>query len=304
VVFSFISLIAYREIEPFRNNSTNLLAYIAQCTLFLTFGSALAIGSDLTHNQNTLTIGISLVLTNLIVIAFALFNAVRRFMVQRQRDSLRRERQAQIIEPGVETANSEKWATIYDDISRNKIPRSHCLVFFYTSLEGARAALRSDIPAFEGGGLACTSAGVVFTLHDPSEIDSDDIIVFPKHRLEVALACSVQKKLLYRIDGELRYSSLRILPGSVMRALRGQNFIKLIDSKPWLDGGVFLPPQQIVRAYHLVKESEDNCGSVESDFKIPPALVDVDDSWRPRVQVYFCSYLPWYDLKFYLVRLF
>jgi len=263
---------------------TNLLAYIAQYTLFFTFGSALAIGTELTRNQNSLVIGITLVLINLVVIAFALFAAVRRYVVQKKIESLRLERQAQKIEWAVSFLPG-KWATTFDAISRNAIPRSHCLVFWYTSLDGARDALRSGIPALESGGLVESEAGVVFTLHNPSEIDSNDKIVFPKHRQEAVLACSVRRCLLCRISGALRDSSLRILPGSVMRALRGKNFSSLIDSKPWLEGGIFLPPQQIVRAYQLVAQSGDTHESEESGFKIPSALLDVVDPSRPRAQV-------------------
>ena len=69
-----------------------------------------------------------------------------------------------------------------------------------------------------------------------------------------------------------------------MKALRGKNFDALIDPKPWFGGGVFLPPQQIVRAYQLVEHSGDTYGSEESGFKIPSAVSDVE-SVRPRVQV-------------------
>jgi len=252
---------------------TNLLAYIAQYTLIFTFGSALAIGTNLTRNQNTLVIGIALVLTNLVVLSFALYIAVCRFVAQEQKDRLRLESQAQKIEWAVSFLPG-KWATTFHAISRNAIPRSHCLVFWYSSLEGARSALRSGIPALESGGLADTEAGVVFTMHNPSEINSNDMTVFPKHLQEAVLVCSVRRCLLSRLPGALKDSGLRTLPGGVLRALRGKNFDTLIDSKPWFEGGVFLPPQQIVRAYQLVAQGGATHGSEEGDFKCPSALVD------------------------------
>jgi hypothetical protein len=227
--------------------------------------------------------GAALVLTNLVVLALALFTAVRRYFVDENRDRIRLESQAQKIEWAVSFLPA-KWATTFEAISRNAIPRSHCLVFWYTTLEGAREALRRGIPALESG-LADNSAGVVFTLHNPSEIDSDDMMVFPKHLQEAVLACSVRRCLLSRLPGALKDSGLRTLPGGVLRALRGKNFDSIIDSKPWHEGGVFLPPQQIVRAYQLVAQSGDTHESEESGFKIPSALLDVVDPSRPRAQV-------------------
>ena len=271
-MFSFISLQLYREVEPFRRNMTNLLAYIAQYALLVTFGSALAIGTNLTRNQHEIVIGIALVLTNLAILVFALFIAVRRFIIYQRKDRLRLESQAQEIEWAVSFL-PKKWATTFEAISRDAIPRSHCLVFWYTSLEGARNALRSGIPALESGGLAYTKAGVVFTLHNPSEIDPDDMIVFPKRRQEAVLACSVRRCLLSRITGELQDSSLRILPGSVLQALRGKNFDTIIDPKLWFEGGIFLPPQQIVRAYQLIEQGGDSSDSEIGGLKFPSALI-------------------------------
>ena len=204
-VLSLISAIIYREVEPFRRRATNLLAYIAQYTLLLTFGTALAIDTNLTRNQNDLFIGIMLVITNLVVLAVALGTGVRRYLSYEHKDRLRLESQAHTVEMAASFLPGN-WAKLFDDVSRNVIPRSHCLVFWYTSLDGAHIALRSGIPALESGGLAYTKAGVVFTLHDPSEIEPNDMIVFPKHRREAVLLCSVQKSLLCRITGELNVS--------------------------------------------------------------------------------------------------
>jgi hypothetical protein len=74
-VFSFVSLQFYREVEPFRRNMTNILAFIAQYALLVTFGSALAMETNLTRNQNNFLIGIALVLTNLAILVFALIIA-------------------------------------------------------------------------------------------------------------------------------------------------------------------------------------------------------------------------------------
>ena len=177
---------------------TNLLAYIAQFTLFFTFGSALAIGTNLSRNQNPLIFGIALVVTNLVVFAFAVFTALRRYLIQKKKDFLRLERQAQNLELAV-SITAEQWAINFEDICRNTVSRSHCLVIWYSSLEGARDALRNGIPARESGGLAMSQAGILFTLQSPRDVEPNVMSLFP--RREAVLACSVQKNLLYRIKG-------------------------------------------------------------------------------------------------------
>ena len=281
LVLSFVSLICYREFEPFRKKLTNVLAYIAQYTLLITIGVALAIEANLTGSRHQFRFGIALVLTNLVVLTFALCIGVSRYVVKKSKDRHRINSKAQTIENAV-SYQTDEWKTTFDKLNRNYIPGLHCLVFWYTSFDSAKSALKSGIPALESIPGIVDTPGIVFTLNNPSDIDPDDETVFPKR--EVLMACSVRRCLLSRMKGEMSDSNLRVLSGDVLRALRGENFENLTDYEPWLKGEVFLPPQQIVRAYQLVDQGGDTRNSIESGFKSLIALKDVD-SLRLREQI-------------------
>ena len=86
IVFAIVSLVAYREMEPFLRRSTNLLAYGAQHAVLVTFGSALAIDAELLGSAtDPLLVGVCLVVVNAGVLAAAIsFAAVRHQRKERE----------------------------------------------------------------------------------------------------------------------------------------------------------------------------------------------------------------------------
>ena len=85
VILGMISAIVYRELEPFSRANTNLLGHVAQHCILLTFGAALAIEVDLLDNLNNFSVGITLVLVNLIVVFLAVgLGAYRHFLDNRR----------------------------------------------------------------------------------------------------------------------------------------------------------------------------------------------------------------------------
>ena len=87
VLASIVSLAAYREVEPFERQATNVLVYAAQYSILLTFGAALAIETELSKTMNPFLFGSLLCVVNVFVLAFVLAMGVRRHV----RDLARRQ---------------------------------------------------------------------------------------------------------------------------------------------------------------------------------------------------------------------
>jgi hypothetical protein len=89
IFFSLISLAMYRELEPFRARSNNVLVYVAQYAILLTYGAALAIETDLSNGVDDPTkkgfvkggglLGCVLVLVNGTILGLAFWMSMVRF---------------------------------------------------------------------------------------------------------------------------------------------------------------------------------------------------------------------------------
>ena len=79
IVLAIVSLVGYRETDPFLRRSTNLVAYGAQHAVLVTFGGALAIDAELLGSAtDPLLVGVCLVVVNASIIVAAIsFAAVR-----------------------------------------------------------------------------------------------------------------------------------------------------------------------------------------------------------------------------------
>ena len=80
VFLALMSTFVYRELSPFLDGNVNILAVIAQYTVLLTYGSVLALKSDLSKNVDPLTLAIGLLATNTVVLVVALGLSVSRHM--------------------------------------------------------------------------------------------------------------------------------------------------------------------------------------------------------------------------------
>ena len=78
MLMSLLSLASYREYAPFMNEANNILLTLAQYILLLTFGSGLAIETDVSKGLSPLMLGIILVAINVSVIFVALAMASAR----------------------------------------------------------------------------------------------------------------------------------------------------------------------------------------------------------------------------------
>jgi hypothetical protein len=72
------SAVCFRELEPFRRRSTNLLAHVAQYVILLNYGAALCISTGVSDNLNPLLFGVILVAVNLVVVGLGLYTGAQR----------------------------------------------------------------------------------------------------------------------------------------------------------------------------------------------------------------------------------
>ena len=249
------SLTFYHHAEPYRLISTNFLAFVCQYVLLFTYGAALVIGAGVADSLNSFAIGLLLVVLNFGVLAVALYLSSKRYLRQREEHRKRLRRRATRVEDAT-GFSAEKFQTTFHAVDMNHVVPSHCLVFWYGKHGDAESAIKSGIPAQKHGG----KAGVLFTFHRPHDMVDADARAFPG--AEVVLACSIPRCLLHELPtgtfGEDEPTPfIRILPGNVLRAVRGSFFADLGDAEPWNEGFVFLPPQQILRAFSI-KSSKDS----------------------------------------------
>lgn len=139
------------------------------------------------------------------------------------------------------TFDDTEFATNFETIRRKFAPPPHVVLFWYGTEHEARRALECGVPAVEAFG------GIAFTAHRPHALDADDAAAFPEHRREVVLACIVPTRFLKRL-----HNAVYVLSGEVLSALRGSYLGAITNPNPWLAGELFLPQQQIARAYQLV----------------------------------------------------
>eukprot|EP00613_Pedinella_sp_CCMP2098_P082229 CAMPEP_0171992938 /NCGR_PEP_ID=MMETSP0993-20121228/278194_1 /TAXON_ID=483369 /ORGANISM="non described non described, Strain CCMP2098" /LENGTH=708 /DNA_ID=CAMNT_0012645989 /DNA_START=729 /DNA_END=2856 /DNA_ORIENTATION=+ len=253
----------------------------------MTYGMALVIEVDIAREMKPLVVGLLLTAVNLAIIVLLLYANAVRYVRDRRAKKQKKARQAQKIEFAV-GFTEDKFATTLNQVQKDWLPTTHALAFWYSSLHEANTALCSGIPAIS------TVNGAVFTLHRPHELDELDIATFQKReamldrewcrlhtassdeldeldiatfqKREAMLAVSVPWHLLRHHDpprtvdqgGALSSTqALCVLPAQVLTALRGTNFGSLLEPEPWFQSGVLVPPHQIVRAFQLSEEEEE-----------------------------------------------
>lgn len=270
MLLSLVSLALYREMQPFNRKSTNLVAYVAQYAVLITFGSALVLEVEIFQGLNSWALGSLLCIVNLVIITMVLRMSLVRYFSDR---AFSRASKMKSANGKVEWAvgfSEGKLKTTFDAVTEHYVSSSQGLVFTYCSCSSATMALREGIPAllYDEHELE----GILFSLHRPYELDSTDRQMFSS--FEVVLACSVPLTLLSRLALPSQ-ASLRLLPGSVLKALRGSYFGDVVDPTGWFDGFVYLPPNQIVRALQLIENETPSLTQDDAESKQPTVLRDV-----------------------------
>jgi hypothetical protein len=217
---------------------------VAQYTIILTFGAAVAIETNLSAGLDPLLLGSALVIINLSILALAIGLAFRRYRKETRLRLQAKWSQASRLEPA-SGFTAGKFATTLDAVARNHVPPSSCLAFWYATAGGARRALRSGIASRDQASKLAQGAGVVLTLHQPHELDAFDEAYFPYDTRDAVLCCALPLHLLQRLPGDATESAVRVLSGAVLLALRGSYFGSLLNPNPWFNGQVLLPPHQV-----------------------------------------------------------
>jgi hypothetical protein len=259
VFLAILSMALYRETQPFIRQSTNLIVYIAQYAILTTFGAALVIDVNLNSGLNDFAFGFVLCIANIVVLAMAIYFSATRYLKDITDYRAARDRTANGKIEWAVGFSDEKFGTTFAALADNYLSPSQCIVFYYCSQVEATQALRQGIHAKSR--TSDEDTGVIFTLHQKSELDKVDKLVF--QNLEVVLVISLPMVLLSTMK-ESKF--LRVLKGTALTALRGDYFGDIADPKPWFNRGVLLPPKQIIRAFQLTEPSGAPPDLNEQDF--------------------------------------
>jgi len=259
--FALVSMILYRELTPFMSAETNVVAYIADIVIYLTFASALMIETGLSGSMDDFTFGLILVAVNFSILVTAITSAFFRTLLDKEQSFQKKEKFVKQIEDATEFTH-HKFATTFDVINRTLITPTHCAIQYYASLQEIKHILRHGIPMNE----RFSSEGLVFTMHQPHNLDELDRSMFSA--FEAVLVLSLPKRALkqyvsptpvamnddddYSIDDkDQKMSALWTLPRGLLSGLRGSYFNDVMDPELWEEGVLILPPQVIKRAYQL-----------------------------------------------------
>jgi hypothetical protein len=222
---------------------------------------------DIVGSIDDFTLGALLTAANMAIVGLLIYANTARYLRQRKERHRNKARQAETIEWAV-GFNKIKFKTTLEKVEGH-LPPTHALVYWYGSMPEVEAAIRTGLRTRSSNGVS----GAVVTLHRPHELNDLDVVTFPKR--EAVLPCAVPWQLLEKhnesVQGEDRtLSALCVLPVEVLTALRGSHFGAVPNPQPWFEGGVFLPPQQIVRAYQLVDVGTDQGKAPVADGLLPP----------------------------------
>jgi hypothetical protein len=267
VLFSLISLVVYHELIPFRIPFTNTLAYIAQLVIFLTYAGSHVLETKIAKNMDDFVFGVLLCLVNFVVVVVSLGVSSFRAMDDQKKVKTKREKLVKKIEWACHFS-SNKFETTFESLIEASVSSSHCLVYFFGSLVEISHIVKCGIsvkklraPQSSSDHKVNKSEGIVFSLKYHSHMKADEKLAFES--FEAAVVCSLPRRLLFPLslstNQELNESCcLRLLPASVLRAMRGSYFGDIANSKPWKNGELLLPPHCILRAYQLeeVKTSD------------------------------------------------
>jgi len=260
------SVVYFREAEPYRHKTCNVIAHMAQVAILVTYFTAISLDLGVMYDfgLSTLGVGIFLVLCNLSLTAIFLFIGYSRFKYHKERKQNIKAK-AEKMEWAV-GFSAKKFRTTLKSINATSVAASEVLVFYYASFELARMAMRSGLPAFEKfGGVPFTlrhphQCGIteqnIFACHDSTTTheeggDNSSAVSFPN---DVLLVLALPRGLLRSLKGYEEHSYLCCLPVGVLKAMRPVHPTRIVDVKPWSEGVVMVPPPCILRSYNLVKE--------------------------------------------------
>eukprot|EP00615_Pteridomonas_danica_P006215 CAMPEP_0114345144 /NCGR_PEP_ID=MMETSP0101-20121206/11986_1 /TAXON_ID=38822 ORGANISM="Pteridomonas danica, Strain PT" /NCGR_SAMPLE_ID=MMETSP0101 /ASSEMBLY_ACC=CAM_ASM_000211 /LENGTH=724 /DNA_ID=CAMNT_0001480919 /DNA_START=816 /DNA_END=2990 /DNA_ORIENTATION=- len=267
-----MSVAFYREEQPFRVDFTNFIAFIAQYVILLVYycGLSLSTGLVIDFGLSGVGMGIFLVCIVLGVFSLVLWLAIHRM----RKENVSKELIANNAMRRAEDASGfskNKFHTTFRAIFNTAVPATHVLAFHYTKVEHTKECQRSGIKS------DLLNGGVIFSLRGPHQITKTEKEAFPNmlndnHEFEAVVVVSLPARMLVPVPG-INDVHIRMIPSSVLLAMRPTAFTHVFDPGPWLrlshamphavNGPCLLPPTCIVRTYKLVAALDDE--EVESN---------------------------------------
>jgi len=278
LLLAFASVGTIRELQPYQGEFVNSVANMAQYSITVTYYFALSLSTDLiaTFGLEGEKLGTFLIVFNLIVIIFVigLANRKRKAYLKKLADKELRATQYE----DARGFSSDKFQTTLESIRLNDIPSSDAIVFHFTSFELAKSARKSGIVAQKAFN------GVPLTLRQPYRNTGADFKVFKsktnegKFPNESVLVLSLPKRYLDKLPGHEEDRGLCMISADVLHALRPTSFSAVVDEEPWIGGFAILPPQSILRSYHIMTaDGVPRNGSVQRESIAPSLLKDAQD---------------------------
>jgi len=259
VGLSLFAMIINRELFPYVDTDTNVVAYIADIVIYLTFASALMIETGLNDGVNNLLFGLILIIVNFSVLAAGISGAIFRTKLDREKLIKQKEKLVSKIENGIKFS-AHDFETVFDKIIHYEKTSSQCLFFYFDTIEEITSILHHGIPIKE------STKGIIFTVLHPLDLTSVEKRYFKS--TDAFIVCTLPQRLLQPVKGyNLSRSAMWLLPYGVIKTLRGMYFGELSDQIPWEEGKLLLPPHCIKRAYQISNSSNKTQQEIEQDEK-------------------------------------
>ena len=212
---------------PFRIPFTNFVAVVAQYAILVTFMAALVLETDSLEKfgLDDFMLGLLLSLVNLCIIFLAFFIGWRRY--RKERKAAKSELSKRVKMEWAAHFSQGKFESTFQFTVHRNVPQSHCLCFYFTSLEQAGIILKTGLlPALK------ETNGIVVSLWGPHRIvDDGDPSLAYMGRLaasrEAVLCLSLPHHLLWSLsnvaaekkEAHPSCEKLRLIPFDVLEAL-------------------------------------------------------------------------------------
>mmetsp|Transcript_26890 Transcript_26890/g.31711 ORF Transcript_26890/g.31711 Transcript_26890/m.31711 type:complete len:1775 (-) Transcript_26890:503-5827(-) len=258
LLLAIVSVVYFSQYEPYRVHLTNIIAFVAQVSILVTFYSALTIESVswVNFGLQGQKLGVFLIFVNIIIIILSFWFSFDNFR-EKHKEQVALKNKAAQHENAIKFTEG-KFKTTFDAIWLHDIPSTDAMVFFYTNSNQANRARRSGLPA------SSRFNGIPFSLRHPhattkadfevfSQVEADSDQLFPEEEL---LVLSLPRRYLYPLPGYEADDGLCMVSVDVLRAMRPSSFVGVVDSRPWISHLLLLSPHCIIRSYLIMEQND------------------------------------------------
>jgi hypothetical protein len=221
-------MVYYRESYPFNKEFTNVVGTVSQYQILFCYLAALFIQTNAVEKIGLplFYLGCILVAVNSVVVVGALKAGWSTLQAEILLAKTR-VRRAMPIENAVKYDDA-KWATVLNELEETEVPASHVLVYYYTSLKGAKVMAKMGIPLFRNavidGRTDEERMGIVFSLLGPHFVKKGDPALEKMSHLapcrEVVFCCLLPRTLCAPLNPDrFKGKSAEATPGDTSEDL-------------------------------------------------------------------------------------